>query len=260
MPEFRRDDSGRFLRLSGMLAMVLACLPLTALAAPCSDAVIDAQAQLQTDEGRLTCVLDIQVRHPKGESLECAKTPLLLPLLAPAVGNAVLDAGTLPPTSQHVELQTPDGVVVKKEQGGLLLASDVAAGSAAGLRVRYPIAFVRPDVTLAVRGAAARTWYSVVLQSQPPARLQLRVDQPSRVSRLEQGTERLVGAALAQPLKNGEVARFVLGDLPAEARWPKRWLALGAGVLALLAVGLAVAGPRTKQVAPRQAAAPVAGV
>jgi hypothetical protein len=44
--------------------------------------------------------------------------------------------------------------------------------------------------------------------------LRLASDRPAKLSRLEHDRERLVGAGLAMPLRAGEVASFVVADLP----------------------------------------------
>ena len=227
----------RRLTVAGLLAGLV---PASAWALPCAEAVIDAQAQIEVDEGRLVCTIDMQIRADDATGLQCAKAPLALPLLVPSVGQTVLDRGTLPPNSQHVEVSAVEGVQIDKRDGALWLASDVTPSQWAGVRLRYPIAFDDATLQLGVRGAGLRTWYSVVIQAQPPARVQLAVQAPARVSRLEQGSERLVGAALAQPLPRGSVATFVVSDLPAAARQPGRALAYAAGAALLLAGGFAL--------------------
>jgi hypothetical protein len=197
---------------------------------------IDVQVQLQTAETSLQQDIEARISAMDANGLDLDRTPLAVPLLAPLVRGAVLDHGTFPAASQTVEAEAQPPLKVERHAGGLRLRGQLPPGSVGTVRARTIIGVRDARLALGLRGVAAQTWATVVVLSAAPARVQLQVDQPARVSAAEQGAERLVGAALAQPLRAGEVAVFAVADLPVAARAPQRALA----VLAVVAVAAMV--------------------
>lgn len=203
---------------------------------PAEQVEIDGQAQIRLDEGRIFVQSEFHLRV-RGPGIATLKKPLRIPLLAPVVGGVVLDAGVLPMQGQSVEVEQEGKVQIDRRDGGLAVTGTIAQEQPAVVRVRYPVALRNSGLQLGIRGHGRHTWMTVVVQAAPPARVRLAVDQPARLSRFEQGTDRLVGASLARPLTEGEVAIFALEDLPGPPRAVRRGL-LGLGaVLAILAAG-----------------------
>lgn len=205
-------------------------------AGPHGRARVDVQIQLQTGEASLEQSVEARVSATDGAALDFDQSPLLLPLLAPAVSGGVLDHGVVPQSAQTVEAEAAPPLRVERKDGGLWLRGQVARGTVGVVRARTVIGVRRAQLALGLRGVGERTWATVVVLAAAPARVQLAVDRPARVSVVEQGSERLVGAALAQPLGYDEVAVFTVTDLPLAARAPQHALA----VLAIVAVALAV--------------------
>jgi hypothetical protein len=198
---------------------------------------IDGQAQIRLDEGRVFVQSEYHLRV-HGAGIATLKKPLRIPLLAPVVGGVVLDAGVLPVQGQSVELEQEGKIQIARQNGGLEVTGTITQEQPGVVRVRYPVAVRGTSLRLGIAGRGNHTWMTVVVQGAAPARVRLAVDRPARLSRFEQAADRLVGASLARPLRNGEVAVFALEDLPGPPRTVRRGL-LGLGaVLAILALGV----------------------
>lgn len=198
---------------------------------------IDAQAQIRLDEGKLLvqAEYDLSANEPGAINLDLA--PLVLPLLAPVVAGNVLDSGTIPAAGLAVEAEA-DGVAVARQAGALQIRGTVRQGEKSVVRVRYLIAYQAPRITLGITGRGAETWLSLAVVAVAPARVRLAVDRPAKLSHFEQGSERLVGAGLARPLLTGEVASFVIADLPEAPRVVRKSLVLLVMLMAIGAAGL----------------------
>lgn len=196
---------------------------------------IDAQAQIRLEEGRLVVQAEYQLklREPGVATLQAV--PLRLPLLAPVVGGVPLDAGLLPVQGQSIEIEQQGSVKVARRAGALEVTGAVSQDQPATVQVRYSIGLHATHVQLGIVGRGPRTWMTVVVQAVAPARVRLAVDRAARVSRFEQGSDRLTGASLARPLQDGEVAIFALADLPGPARNVRQGLLGLAALLLVLA-------------------------
>jgi len=194
---------------------------------------IDAQIQMRVDEDNLVQLTEYRLHVERPGVVDLNRTPLTLPLLVPAVDGQPLDDGTLPARSAAVQTQVKGSVKLRQQHGGLQVVGTLSMGHAATVRVSYPIAIDRDRVTLGMRGAGERTWFTLAAAMTPPVRVQLALDRGSRTSRFEEGRDRLVGASLAQSLLPGEVALVRMTDLPVQPRWAHRVLVSLACLLAL---------------------------
>ncbi len=228
------------------LAMVLVA-PTHAAALPQSahgprHARMEVQAQIQLDEGRLFVQQEVRIAADRPVELALDATdPLWLPLLAPVVGDVVLDRGVLPAQAQALQVETDGPLKLVRLQGGVQLTGRLLANQTASVRSRLQIDVGASDLDLGLRATAGHVWASVVLVAQAPARPTFKSRLAARHSRYEQGKERLAGAVLVAPMAYGEVAHFALGDLPVSAPGPRRALAWVAGLLALAALSWLVA-------------------
>ena len=205
-------------------------LPLSALA-------LDVQLQARVEEGRLVVQEDLRWTLPVGRGV-VHLADVTVPLLFPAIGAppVVVDRGILPPSSQNLEVEAQGALQVQRQADSLLLRGDVYAGKPEALRVRFVLPFHDAEVRLGFSGhAAGQTRWAIAMVANPPVRLTLALDRPGRLSRFEEGRERLVGATLTQPLNTAEAMTLTVSDLPAPARQPGR-------TLAWLGVALALAG------------------
>jgi hypothetical protein len=196
---------------------------------------LDVQVQARVEEGHVLFQQDLRWSLPDGVG-RVALDGVTLPLLFPSVGEppVAVDRGIIPPTTQDVEIEAEGGVKVTRKQESLLLQGGVSAGKTEFVRVRFALPIRAGSQTLALSGhAAGRTWLTMAMVASPPVRITLATDRPGRLSRFEEGRERLVGASLAQALGPAEVARVTMSDLPTPARQPGRALAWFAGAIAL---------------------------
>lgn len=239
--------------ITALLAAVLGLLALPAWAKPGAQAAvvalaaaptlvvaperieIDAQAQIRLEEGRLAVQAEYHLRLSEPGVATLQAVPLRLPLLAPVVAGVPLDAGLVPAQGQSIEIEQQGKIKVLRRAGGLLVTGAVTQEQPAVVRVRYSIGLHATQVQLGLAGRGPRTTMTLVVQAAAPARVRLAVDRPARVSRLEQGNERVTAATLAQPLPDGEVATFALADLPGPPRKIRQGLLGLAAVLGALA-------------------------
>lgn len=198
---------------------------------------LTAKAQIQVDEGKLIVTADYALAVDRPGTVRFDRTPLDLPLLAPTVRGVVVDRGSLPPTAQTIETEVQGGVTVERVQGALQVRGFVDPANPGAVRIRYPVAFEDSSLALGFRGATGKSTLEVAFGYLPPVRLQLEVDRGARVSRFEEGRERVVGAFVSQPLRQGEHVTIQISDLPAAAQGPRRLLMI---LGALLALGAAV--------------------
>ena len=202
---------------------------------------IEMQVQIQFEEGRLIAQTEARIAADRAADLVLDGHPLWLPLLAPVVGTVVLDHSVIPSGSQGLEVEASGGLKVERVQGGVRIVGRVPVNTTGLVRARLAISMHDPVLELGVTGRAKQTWLSLVAVAKVPARPTLTSSIAARISRFEQGGERLVGAVLTRPLRSGEIARFTFADLPVPAQVPRRALAwaaalLAIGVLAWLAV------------------------
>lgn len=197
-----------------------------------ADLRLDAEAQIRIDEGRVVVQMELQLHVERAGELPLADWPV--PLLAPIVRGLVLDR-VLPPTSQAIDSQAEGAVKVERKAGGLVATGTLTPAAAGIVRVRYVVPAAEARLVLGWRPSAGRNWLTAAVVAVDPARVQLAFDRPARTSRFEQGRDRLAGASLAQPLRNGEILRLGLADLPTQPRALQRALIGMAGLLALLA-------------------------
>jgi hypothetical protein len=215
---------------------------------------LTAKAQIQVDEGKLVVTADYTLVVDRPGTLRFERTPLDLPLLAPTVRGVVVDRGSLPPTAQTIETEVQGGVTVERVQGALQVRGFVDPSNPGAVRVRYPVAFEDANLALGFRGATGKTTLEVAFGYLPPVRLQLEVDRGARVSRFEEGRERVVGAFVSQPLRQGEHVTIQISDLPAVPHGPRRLLLILGALLALGAAVVVGQGVRvrSRRSAPRQ--------
>ncbi|MBM4342865.1 MAG: hypothetical protein FJ100_05765 [Deltaproteobacteria bacterium] len=229
-------------------AAAMCCLPAAAVALPAvvhgpRHARMEVQAQIQVDEGRLFVQQEARIAADQPAALALDPTdPLWLPLLAPVVGEVVLDRAALPAQTQALQVESDGPLKILRTRGGVQLVGRLDPNQTASVRSRLQIDLAGPDLELALRGAGVQAWASVVLVAQAPARPTLQSLTAARHSRYDQGRERLAGAVLVAPIGNGDSARFHLGDLPVPAEAPRRALTWAAGLLAVLAACWLVAG------------------
>ena len=207
---------------------------------------LDVQVQARVEEGRLLFQEDLRWTLPEARG-RVRLDGVTVPLLFPAVGDpaVVVDRGILPPTTQSVEIEATGALQVTRTADSLVLNGTVDAGKTETLRVRFALPLSASTLRLGFSGhAAGRTWLALAMVGSPPVRLTLALDRPGRLTRFEEGRERLVGASLTQPLAQSDVATVTIGDLPTPARQPARTLAWLAGAVAL--TGLASLAARRK--------------
>lgn len=197
---------------------------------------IEAQVQLSVDEDRLSASLEYRLSNPESRPIDLTAAGFLLPIAAPVVGGTVLDRGSIPAAAQSVEAEVTGDIKVERKQGGLAVVGVLAPGAEATVRARYFVGYSDSTLRLGLRGAGKETFATVVVASSVPGRSRLTTNRPSRALRYEQGEERLVGLALAQPLGPNEVAVLELADLPAPAAAPRRALTSAAVSLGALAL------------------------
>lgn len=208
-----------------------------------ADLRLDAEAQIRIDEGRVTVQMELQLHVERAGALVLDGFPV--PLLAPIVRGSVLDR-VVPPTSQALDSQAEGAVKVERRAGGLVAIGTLTAAQAGIVRVRYSVPAKEANLVLGWRPTAGRSWLTAAVVAVDPARVRLAFDRPARTSRFEQGRDRLTGASLAQPmrmesaLKNGELLRVGLADLPTPARAVQRALIAIGTLFALLALAVVV--------------------
>ncbi|GEM_PF-2585213 len=164
------------------------------------------------------------------------KAPLILPILAPAVRDTVLDRGAIIPATKDVEVQSRDAVKVHRMAGGLALVGSVAPGRPATLRVHYAVKIASDSVDLGLRGVVGKTSFAIATIAVPPVRIRMDVNRPARVATYQEGRERFTGMSLVHPIGRGEVAVVRILDFPARAAWPGRMLG-SAAVAMVIAAG-----------------------
>lgn len=212
------------------------------------DVLADARVNIEVGDSGLRAWMLLTLRcSGTGVRRWTADDSLVVPLLAPAVGDVVLDQGLLPDGVRSVDVKVQgDGEVVARN-GALRLVGSVAPSRPLVLRVAYPIAVASPRLALGFRGLLAETRLTIAVVAVEPAAPRIASERPARIGSHREGRERLVGMALLQPLAQGDVARVTLHDLPSRARAPGRVLAAAVGVVLLLGLGVAAAGPRSWQ-------------
>lgn len=238
------------------LPLLLLVLAWPAHAVPLSDAPtpvlptaaleMQAQVQARVEEGRVTFQEDLRWTLPAARGL-VRLDGVGVPLLLPVVGvPPIIDDHAAEATLQSLEIGAqPGGLQAAHDADGWHLVGTVEAGKPQLLRVRYATSVRDDTLRLGFGGqAAGRTWLSLAWAAGPPVRLTLASERPARLSRFEEGRERLVGANLLQPLGPTDTATFAVSDLPASARRPARTLAWFAGAVVLL--GLAVLAGRLR--------------
>lgn len=202
-----------------LLFLLLLALPAHALPAR-----LDIQVQAQVDENRLIVQEELQWTLPLEVTeltLEGQRVPLLLELTELPTLEVTATMGTLTTTQLGQNL---------------MLHGMLHAGHPAGLVVRYALPFHADLLQLHLLAGTDNCWFTLAIAAHPPVRLRLDVDKPARLSRFEEGRERLVGLSLARPLAPGQTLHVLLRDLPVAATLPGRtlaWLAGGAILLGL---------------------------
>ncbi len=211
-----------------------------ALASPAGLAVpavrIEAQVQLSVDEDRISTSVEYRLTNTESRSIDLTAAGFLLPVPAPLIGGAVLDRGSIPAAAQSVEAEVTGDVKVERKLGGLAVVGTLAPGAEATVRARYMLGYSDSTLRLGLRGAGKQTFATIVVASSVPGRTRLTTDRAARSLRYEQGDERLVGLALAQPIGPNEVVALELADLPAPAAAPRRVLTSAAVSLGALAL------------------------
>ncbi len=203
-------------------------LPLTALH-------LEVQVQARVQEGQVLFQQDLRWTLPATVG-HVSLDGVTVPLLFPAVGEpaVVVDRGILPATTENVDVEAEGGVKVLRKNDSLVLQGGVDGGKTEFVRVRFALKLNASVLPLGLSGhAAGRTWLAFAMLAGPPARVALALDRPGRLSRFEEGRERIVAAALTQPLAPSDVVRLTIRDLPTPARQPGRTLAWFAGAVAL---------------------------
>jgi len=227
------------------LAMLLS-VPAYAAEMPLTlaDLAIDAQVQLQPDEGKLIAQLDLQlhVDAPGTLELKAFALPVITPLIA---GETLQDA--LPNPTQALESQVQGSLEIARLGGQIVVRGKVSNGAPVLVRLRYPIAVRDPHLVLGW-APGVRSWLTVALVGAPPVRIKVALDRPARYSRFEQGRERLVGASLAQPLAKGQVLAIALDDLPVPPKMLRHLLFVFGLLLGATALTYAWARPPNAEI------------
>lgn len=169
-----------------------------------------------------------------------ANAPLLLPLLAPAVGDDVLDRGLVPDGARAVQIDVQGDAKVAAHRGALTLVGSVAPNRPIQVRLRYPVAHGAGAIMLGLRGVVGRTDLLVAALAVDPAAPRFETDWPARVGTHREGRERLAGLSLLRSIAMNEVATFAVVDLPTPPLMPRRMLASLFGVGLLIAFGAAL--------------------
>lgn len=242
-----RNRAVIFWLVAALWAAPAAAVSLPAVVQGPAHARMELQVQIQVDEGRIVVQQEARIAadHPAALALD-PTNPLWLPLLAPTVGEVVLDRGVLPAQTQALQVEAEGPLQIVRNHGGVQLTGRLDANQTASVRSRLQIDIAAPDLALGLRATAGHVWASVVVVAASPARPTLKSQLAARHSRYEQGKERLAGAVLVAPMTLGEVAAFDLGDLPVPAQGPRRVLGWTAGLLALAALAW-LAADRARQ-------------
>ncbi len=164
------------------------------------------------------------------------ETAIALPLLAPIVGDVVLDRGAIPNAARHMDVVVDGDATVERRDGALMLVGAVAPGRPISVRVRYPIGSAAATVALGLRGVVGKTHLAVAVIGVRPSRPRVVAAVPARGGRNDAGRDRMAGLAILQPVKSGEIARVWVTDLPVIAAWPRRVLGGAALLLSLFAL------------------------
>ncbi len=212
------------------------------------DVLADARVNLEVGDSGLRAWMLLTLRtQGSGVRRWTAQDPLALPMLAPLIGDIVLDQGLMPDGVRSVDVKVQGDAEVVARNGVMQLTGSVAPSRPLVLRVAYPIAVAAPSLHLGMRGTFGETRLTVAVVAVDPAAPRIVSARPARIGSHREGRERLVGMALLQPLTSGDVARVELHDLPVRARAPGRALAAAVGIVVLLGLGVAAAGPRAWQ-------------
>ena len=208
------------------------------------DVTMDVRTNMSVRDGGASTWLEITITTDKPGVRRWTKAdPLVLPLVAPAVRDTVMDRGAINKATKNIEVQTRDAVKVERAGGGLALEGAVAPGRTITLRVHYGLAIEQPTVDLGLRGVVGSTSFSLATIATPPVLIEMSADRPARVAEHREGRERYAGASLIHPLKRGEVARIRLVGFPAPSPWPGRMLG-GAAAAMFLAFSAFIARRR----------------
>ncbi len=208
-----------------------------------NDDDVEAEVRIQAEVGdsglRVWQLLILHTAQP-GVRRWTKQAPLRLPILAPAVGEVVLDRGLWPDNVRSAKVSVQGEGEAAFRGGQLELHGAVAPGRPLTVRVALPIAV--PHATsalrLGLRGVVGRTRLTMALQASEPAAPRLQSLRPARLGSHREGRQRLVGVALLQPLRRDEVAIFEVSDLPSPATTPRR--SLGGFAAVALLFGLAM--------------------
>ncbi len=206
------------------------------------DLHIDAQIQGRLDENRLIMLAEYHLSAAGPGVISLQDSPLVLPVLAPVIGDVVLDQGVLPRAGQAMELESSGTVKAERQDGWISVQGKVVAGQEAIVRLQYYIGFSSSHLALGMTGRGERTWFTFALQGQAPARVRIDAPGPARMTKAEEGANRLVGLGIAHPLADGELAVLELDDLPGPPARLQKSLLLGA--LAILSVAVLAIGRR----------------
>ena len=210
-----------------------------------ADLQADARINLEVGDSGLRAWMLLTLRtSASGVRRWSADAPLALPMLAPVLGDIVLDQGLFPDGVRSVNVQVQGDAEVVARNGVMQLIGSVAPSRPLVLRVAYPIAVTASTLRLGFRGLFDETRVTVAVVAVEPGSPRITSARPARIGSHREGRERLVGMALLQPLEQGEVAHVALHDLPVRARAPGRALAAAVGLVMLLGLGVAAAGPR----------------
>ncbi|MBP47484.1 MAG: hypothetical protein CMH53_06060 [Myxococcales bacterium] len=208
------------------------------------DLALDVRANLEARDSGLRAWVVYTLQPQRTGSVQwSSQNPLTLPVLAPRIGDVVLDRGTLPIAAKSIEVTTSGDIEIQRRNGALQVVGSVAPGRSATIRLRYPIRVSGSSVDLGFRGVVGSTYLAVAVMNNRPARATIVSKQSARVGEQNQNGQRINGLALLRPLKQGQIAELSVQDLPTGASRPRRVLQVSLIILVLMAVAALVRRP-----------------
>ncbi|MCB9739641.1 MAG: hypothetical protein H6747_10260 [Deltaproteobacteria bacterium] len=205
-----------------------------------ADLSADVRVNLEVgDSGLRAWQLVTLTTEAQGARRWTEAAPLQLPLLAPTVGDGVLDRGLFPDGLRALKVEIQGDGVLQGKNGALALVGSVAPGRPLTLRIQYPIAVPGERVRLGLRGVFGETALMVAALAVSPAAPRFASTFPARIGTHREGRERLAGFATLRAIRPGEVVTLDVLDLPTPPLRPRRLLASLFLGLSLLALGAA---------------------